>query len=354
MADGEYFYLAASWADETESIYKNRLKFDGNRWSKAEDEDHIVFLFDMGQTAEGANCQAFCHFPGMHTNGGLVDVWNWKAARTNPMGYSEDTYWDGLGQNPDDGVSSILVNDLDASRIPGFMASSDPGAIRDFLVENTAAMEAFDPFGTQGAHTVDEAVSFDNTASFNADATLPGYVLRIPSGDVADVQAAGKYADGVWTVEFKRAYAGSDQDFKVERGTTVQFMHDIFDNQGSDHAIDGTPIDTTIYTLDFSNIAITSVEPYDRETPSSFLLKQNYPNPFNPATNIEFNIAQAGPIRLEVFNSLGQSVAVLVDEEMPPGQYRVRFDARSLVSGVYFYTLTTSGYTQTRRMALLK
>ena len=95
MADGEFLYLAASWADETESIAANRITYDGSQWSQSGNEDRIAFLFDMGQTgADGVNCQAFCHFPGMSTNGGIVDVWNWQAARSNPMGYSEDTYWD--------------------------------------------------------------------------------------------------------------------------------------------------------------------------------------------------------------------------------------------------------------------
>ena len=43
---------------------------------------------------DGANCQAMCHFPEMKTNDGVVDVWHWKAARSNPMGISEDKFWD--------------------------------------------------------------------------------------------------------------------------------------------------------------------------------------------------------------------------------------------------------------------
>lgn len=354
LADGSFLYILASWEDDDEDVLKDRMVYNGTNWRQGEDEDRIAFLFDMGQTGnDGANCQAFCHFPSMNTNGGVVDVWQWKAARTNPMGYSEDTYWDATGQQVDEGVTASLVNELTGS-LPTFMAASDPGAIADFLTENADALNAFDPYGTQDGHIVAEAVNFDNTATFAADAQVPGYLLRIPSGDVADVQTAGKYSDGKWTVEFKRKYEGGEHDFAVVPGTTVKFMHETFDNQGSDHAIDATPIDTTIYTLDFSNIVLTSVDPISSALPVSFSIQQNYPNPFNPSTMIEFDIPQQSFVNLKVVNLLGQVVSTLVNEEVVPGQYRIGFNASNLPSGVYFYTLTTDSFSQTRQMTLLR
>lgn len=93
------------------------------------------------------------------------------------------------------------------------------------------------------------------------------------------------------------------------------------------------------------------------ETPSlpeAITLKQNYPNPFNPATQIEYGLPEAGPVRLEVFNMLGQRVAVLVDTPRPAGYHRVRFDASALSSGVYVYRLSTESGARTARMTLLK
>lgn len=355
LADGSFLYILASWEDDDEDILKNRMVYNGSRWAKAEDEDRIAFLFDMGQTGnDGANCQAFCHFPSMNTNGGVVDVWQWKAASTNPMGYSEDTYWDAVGQQIDEGVTASLLNDLTASQLPTFMAATDPGAMADFLAENADALNAFDPYGTQDAHTVAEAVDYDDSATFTTDAQVPGYLLRVPSGDVADVQTAGKYSDGKWTVEFKRKYDGGDHDFTVVPGASVKFMHETFDNQGGDHAIDATPIDTTIYTLDFSNITLTSVDPISSTLPASFSVQQNYPNPFNPSTMIEFNIPQQSFVNLKVVNLLGQEVSTLVNEDVMPGQYRIDFNASNLPSGVYFYTLTTESFSQTRQMTLLR
>ena len=87
---------------------------------------------------------------------------------------------------------------------------------------------------------------------------------------------------------------------------------------------------------------------------SEFRLAQNYPNPFNPATTISFDLKTAGKVALEVFNTLGQKVAVVVNENMAAGQHQIEFDASNLASGVYLYKLTSGNLTQTRKMMLLK
>jgi len=88
--------------------------------------------------------------------------------------------------------------------------------------------------------------------------------------------------------------------------------------------------------------------------PTAYGLAQNYPNPFNPETVIEFQLPQAGPVRLEVFSLLGERVAMLVDEPRTAGVYRERFDAASLPSGVYVYRLLAGGNVLTRKMLLVK
>ncbi len=98
---------------------------------------------------------------------------------------------------------------------------------------------------------------------------------------------------------------------------------------------------------------ITGVE--DEELfPDKFNLFQNYPNPFNPSTTIQFSIPQNSFVTLKVFDLLGREVANLVDEEMEAGIYTKNFDAITLSSGIYFYTLTASEFTQTKKLMLLK
>jgi hypothetical protein len=88
--------------------------------------------------------------------------------------------------------------------------------------------------------------------------------------------------------------------------------------------------------------------------PQVFDLAQNFPNPFNPATSIKYSIANETAVKLIVFNSIGQEVAVLVNESQQPGVYTVNFDGSSLSSGVYFYKLTAGDFISTRKMLMIK
>jgi hypothetical protein len=90
------------------------------------------------------------------------------------------------------------------------------------------------------------------------------------------------------------------------------------------------------------------------EIPEEYQLSQNYPNPFNPTTTINFSVSQSEKISLRVYNILGQLVSTLVDGEYAAGNYKVNFDATSLSSGMYFYTLQAGNYTATKKMILLK
>jgi hypothetical protein len=90
------------------------------------------------------------------------------------------------------------------------------------------------------------------------------------------------------------------------------------------------------------------------EIPSSFSLYQNYPNPFNPSTNIRFDVQKPGFISIKIYDMLGREIALIVNEQLKPGTYQVDWDGTNFTSGVYFYTMRTEGYTQTKRMVLIK
>jgi len=93
--------------------------------------------------------------------------------------------------------------------------------------------------------------------------------------------------------------------------------------------------------------------------PSSVVLHANVPNPFNPSTTIRFELPRESVGRLEVFDVLGQQVKTLVGETRSAGTHQVVWNGRDasgmrVGNGVYFYRLETGGYTQMRRMLLLK
>ena len=87
--------------------------------------------------------------------------------------------------------------------------------------------------------------------------------------------------------------------------------------------------------------------------PSDFYLSQNYPNPFQDKTIIKYCVPDKTKIKLEVFNSAGENIAVLVNETKLPGTYQVELDATGLTSGDYFYRFKASNFIETKKMLLL-
>lgn len=91
------------------------------------------------------------------------------------------------------------------------------------------------------------------------------------------------------------------------------------------------------------------------ESPEGFELHQNFPNPFNPTTNIRFSLPATKAVTLEVFNMLGQRVAMLADNEFySAGTHSVTFNANGLASGLYLYRLQINGQHFSKKMILMK
>ena len=88
--------------------------------------------------------------------------------------------------------------------------------------------------------------------------------------------------------------------------------------------------------------------------PVAFALDQNYPNPFNPTTTIRFAVPYRTHISLTVVNTLGQQVAILVNETQDGGIHEVKFDGTGLASGVYFYRLQAGNYVETKKSVIMR
>lgn len=119
------------------------------------------------------------------------------------------------------------------------------------------------------------------------------------------------------------------------------------------------PGEFRIYTtkqLEIPEIGIiTDNEEEHISQPEQFELRQNFPNPFNPSTNISFSLPISGEVQLEVFNMLGQRVAILLQgQRLSTGVHTVSFDARNLASGIYIYRIRSGNFTAQRKMTLIK
>jgi hypothetical protein len=92
----------------------------------------------------------------------------------------------------------------------------------------------------------------------------------------------------------------------------------------------------------------------NNSVPSEFYLSQNYPNPFNDRTTIKFCVAYKTKVKLEVFNSEGERIKTLLDEEREAGTYGVEFDASNILQGVYFYQFNAGNFSGNKKMLKIK
>ncbi|WP_457566555.1 family 10 glycosylhydrolase [Caldithrix abyssi] len=130
----------------------------------------------------------------------------------------------------------------------------------------------------------------------------------------------------------------------------------------------GVPFETIYYAdkrdsllnkiFDFFEGKITAV-PSEHLSPLAFTLEQNFPNPFNPSTTIRYSLKEAAPVTLEIFNTLGQRVRLLVQAKQTRGAYQVQWDGtneagKAVPSGVYIYRLKAKDFTASKRMLLIR
>lgn len=121
---------------------------------------------------------------------------------------------------------------------------------------------------------------------------------------------------------------------------------------GTDSGFEGT---TTLYYSRI-NLTFTSTTGIDdgKNIPSELSLSQNFPNPFNPTTKITFTLPTKDIVKLKVYDILGREIVVLAHGVFEIGKHEIEFNASGLPSGVYFYNITTSSNSITKKMLFLK
>ena len=102
------------------------------------------------------------------------------------------------------------------------------------------------------------------------------------------------------------------------------------------------------------SIIFTGTPKLGNSIPEEYNLEQNYPNPFNPTTTVNYDLPQAGYVKIAIYDLLGREVHILVDREQKAGKYEVKWNASDFPSGVYFYSLKAGDFSMTKKMILVK
>ena len=94
---------------------------------------------------------------------------------------------------------------------------------------------------------------------------------------------------------------------------------------------------------------VIGIQNISSELPNSYSLSQNYPNPFNPTTKIRFDVPKQDFVTIKIFDVLGREVATLVNEQLKPGTYEVGWNAVNYTSGIYFYSIKTFNFIDSKK-----
>jgi photosystem II stability/assembly factor-like uncharacterized protein len=157
------------------------------------------------------------------------------------------------------------------------------------------------------------------------------------------------YAGGFYGAGLFRSTNNGNNWQQVDNGIYNRMISALaFDNSGFGYAGSyyGGLYKTNISTIGITNMSL--------EIPGEFSLSQNYPNPFNPVTNIEFSIPKSSIVKLVIYDIQGRILETIVNDELSAGTYKADWNAANYSTGVYFYRLEAEGFTQTKRMLLIK
>ncbi len=177
----------------------------------------------------------------------------------------------------------------------------------------------------------------NNNIYFTKDSTYRSYVLY-------------KYnSSGV--IQWQIPYTHNIAMFMGSGGVITDTACNIYVTGGYSYY---NPPTTSHAALTVKYSQLVGIQNISSELPERFELFQNYPNPFNPATTIIVSIPKESEITLKIYDITGKEVSSLADGILKAGLYKFTFNATELPSGIYFYNLQTDGFTETKKMVLIK
>ncbi len=249
------------------------------------------------------------------------------------------TFWN---PSANDRVNSIALNTNRAMVYAGGRYSTMNGELKFFLagIDNPGdsylpiTLSSFTANLLQTNGTVElkwETISEINNYGF--------YVERSAENESQFIEIPESFVKGYGTTLEPQEYTYIDKTINLP-GIYYYRLRQV-DNNGLSH---------------YSNIEMVNVSTLyaAEEVPLEFSLKQNYPNPFNPSTTIKFSLPHKSNVNLKVYDVLGSEITTLVSRELPAGNHIVRWDAKAVASGLYFYRLEAGTFTQVKKLMILK
>jgi hypothetical protein len=183
----------------------------------------------------------------------------------------------------------------------------------------------------------------------------------LPTDTLPDIWLAGRSITSArWSTPINLTETPNQAELLVHAAPVLKWISSasptMFISRGYQSGVSTYPPSSSERTVFYVSSFFTFIDDVDSrpDFPVEFSLSQNYPNPFNPTTRIEYAIPKTSHVSLKVFDLLGRQVATLVDELQGSGFKSVEFDANGLASGVYLYRIQADGFTQTKKLILLR
>ncbi|MEL6823424.1 MAG: hypothetical protein AAFP70_16825, partial [Calditrichota bacterium] len=353
MFDGAYSLASNDGADRYVYVANN-------------DAAHNILVFELDDT--GVQSTDFRMETGTEDifaldvdNNGFVYVMDFEgtAAKNNELKIfagigAPNTNWGGFGGHQD---APVYTMDMADGRYLGMAVSDDGGSMYISMANRTIAkydgnpssgytldanfnvsLSATDLVGNGAstdflgiAYLNDPPIIFAAVDTFLSSGAGAGYsYARIYSYDAQ----TGAALDTIDVAEWNLALTGSyDSGSGNGRAGGFASLVDLDVDETEKAVYSQTYYGWAVEKWEFDG-SLTGVEPISNAVPQEFALHTNYPNPFNPSTTITFDLLASSSVKLDVFNTLGQKVATLVNEQLPAGSYKTTFDAAELPSGL--------------------
>lgn len=245
----------------------------------------------------------------------------------------------------DPAITSNIITDNSVSFSGGGIScqGSNPTITNNKIINNSASLHGG---GIRCYWGSNPPIRFNTIKENNADSLGDGIYCQDNSFPVVDSNNIYNNGYGAYNADSSQMLMAEYNWWGHSSGPYHQALNPGGLGDSTNMWVDPVPFLTDSLT------GITEV--VKRQKPSVSMVKQNYPNPFRQETFIRYHCSELSKVTMKVFNILGQEVAILVDKVENAGEHIVRWDAREMSNGIYFYRVTIGDFTETKKCMVVK